>query len=340
LLYLLYGEDDYSKKQALDKIRADCGDAEALASNTAVLDGQRLTLDQLRYACETVPFLAERRLVVIEGLLARYEAKEKPPRRKAKAAEVPAGQDPVITYFRQVPDFTTVVLLDSKVKESNPLLLEMAKVKAAIQHFPLLKGTQRLTAWIERRVKESGGRIAPRAALLMAEFVGSDLWAMSNEIDKLILFAGDRQIEEQDVREAVSYVQEASIFALTDAILEFRGGAAQGLMQRLMDAGTSPSAVLVFLARQLRLLVNVKSLSESGISKQAMQSRLGISKEFVFRKAFEQAGKYSMSRLIDTYHRLLDTDLSIKTGAFRGELALDVLIAELVQKRQAGGIKA
>ncbi len=71
VIYVLHGEDDFSQKEFLDNLRDEVGVPELLEANTSVLAGGELTLGQLRDVCSVVPFLAERRLVVVKGLLAR-----------------------------------------------------------------------------------------------------------------------------------------------------------------------------------------------------------------------------------------------------------------------------
>ena len=83
MLYILFGEDDFTLHQWLEKIQSGLGDMTALATNTTVFEGRQVTLDQLKNACETVPFLGDKRLVIIEGLLGRFEPPEKS-RKKVK----------------------------------------------------------------------------------------------------------------------------------------------------------------------------------------------------------------------------------------------------------------
>ncbi|MFC2068855.1 hypothetical protein ACFLTP_07630, partial [Chloroflexota bacterium] len=60
--------------------------------------------------------------------------------------------------------------------------------------------------------------------------------------------------------------------------------------------------------------------------------RLGLTSEFALNKIVEQANKYSITQLKIVYNKLLETDLSIKTGRYSGELALNILIAELCRQ--------
>ena len=330
MLHVLTGDDDYSIRQALEEIKKGIGDHTALMTNTTVLESRQLTVEQLKNACETVPFLAEKRLVIVEGLLARFESRGRPARKKSprnndKQAEFQSLAD----VIKQVPEFTELVLIDGGIKTGNPLLRELLPTKS-VKMFPLLKEPQ-LRQWIENRVKSYGGTITPEAARLLVRFVGNDLWMMANEVDKLTLYVGERSIEEEDVRTAVSYAQEANVFSMVDAIIESRAGVAQELCQQLLRQGSAPAQLLVMLGRQVRIIYQLKDMRSRRKTRNEIQSKLGLTSDFVLRKAWEQADKYSLARLEDVYHKLLDTDISIKTGKYEGELALNILIAELTQ---------
>ena len=333
MLCVLIGEDDFSRRQSLEEIKKGIGDPTTSAANTTDLDGQQVTLEQLRTACETVPFLAERRLVIVEGLLERSEPQGKPNRKKmTRLTDRQNEYKSIVDYVNRIPPFTTLVLMDGKLSSRNLLLRELSG-KAEIKSFPLLRDTK-LRQWIQRRITEAGGSISPRAVDLLAKFVGGNLWAMANEIDKLVLFTAGRRIDEEDVRVVVSYTQEANVFAMVDAILGFKGGQAEQLLAQLLQQGAAPAYLLVMLSRQTRILVRVRELKNQGKSRTEIQAKLNLTSEFVFRKALEQADKYSLMRLKEAYHKLLEADLSIKTGRYDGELALNILIAELCQGRR------
>jgi len=335
LLYILYGEDDYSRQQALDEIKRTIGDETALATNTTVLEAPQATLDQLRSVAEAMPFLAEKRLVIIQGLLERFEARAKSGRRK-KAASVSSRQSEhqsLADYLVTIPDSTVAVLVDGKISSKNPLLGALS-ARAKVRAFPLLE-RDKLTQWINKRVAESGGSISQSAIGLLTSYVGSNLWVMTSEIDKLVLFTGGRQIEADDVRQVVSYVQEGSVFNLIDAILEFRGGMAEKLAEQLMQKGASPAYILVMLTRQLRLVVRVKELKSQRRPEAEIMGRLEMTSPFILRRTLEQASRYTLARLKEVYHRLLETDLAIKTGRYNAGLALNILIAELCQGAKA-----
>ncbi|MFC2052100.1 DNA polymerase III subunit delta [Chloroflexota bacterium] len=326
------GQDDYSVNQSLEEIKKDIGDQALLAASTTTLDGQQVTLDQLRNVCETVPFLGGRRLVIIKELLGRFEPRRKSRRRK-KATRVSNQQNEYKLFsacIGNVPDSTVLVLIENRVSSDNPLFTELSS-KAAVKSFRLLRDAE-LRQWIKRRVEDEGGNISPQAVNLLTRLVGNNLWIMASEINKLVLFTSGRRIEEEDVKTVVSYTQQASVFTMVDAILEFKAELAEQLLQRLLKTSAAPTYLLTMLARQVQMIVRAKELKNQRKPMAEIQSKLGLTAEFALRKTLEQAGNYSLPRLKELYDRLLETDLSIKTGKYDAELALNILVAELCQR--------
>ena len=331
MLYILLGQDDFSLTHSLEEIKKSIGDQTLLAANTATLDGQQVTLDQLRTVCETVPFLAERRLVIVTGLLERFEPKDKSSRRR-KNTHITNQQDnykSLAAYITRIPDSTILVLIDSKVGSNNPLFKELSG-KAEVKSFPLLRDAK-LRQWIQSYVAKEGGSISPQAVNLIAKLVGSNLWTMANEINKLLLFTSGRRIEEEDVNMVVSCAQEANVFTMVDAILGFKAKAAEQSLQQLLQRGAAPAYLLVMLSRQVQLIVRARELINQAKPDMEIQNRLGLTSEFALRKTLEQADRYPLERLKQLYHRLLEADLSIKTGKYDAELVLNILVAELCQ---------
>lgn len=329
MLYILLGPDDFSINESLESIKQSLGDQSLLAVNTTVLDGQRLPLAELQAFCETVPFLAEKRLVIVRGLLERFEVRGKPRQRK-KAGPAANGEDDYRSLagcLTQLPASTVVVLMDGRVADGNPLLKELSG-QAKVVRYPLLKDSE-LRQWIQRRVTRVGGSISPQAVSLLARVIGNNLWIMSNEISKLVLFASGRRIEEADVETAVSYAQEASVFAMVDAILEAKPGVAEKLLKQLLLGGAAPAYLLFMLSRRVQLIVRAGELRRRGEPRPEIQSKLNVQSEFALRRTLEQADRYPMPQIKEVYRKLLETDLAIKTGRYEAELALNILIAEL-----------
>jgi len=334
LLYILSGDDDFSLHQSLEEIKRGIGDPTTLVTNTTTLESQQVTLSQLRTVCETLPFLAERRLVIVRGLLERFEPKGKPGRKKTPRMPDQQNEYKLLAeHIKKIPDSTILVLIDGGIRSNNPLLRELSD-KAEVKSFPRLKDAE-LRQWIQNRVAEEGGSISSQAVALLTKLVGSNLWVMASEINKLVLFTSGRRIEEEDVKGVVSHAQPTSVFAMVDAILEFKADVAEQALQQLLQRGAAPAYLLVMLSRQVRMIVRVKELKNQRKTGVEIQNKLGLTSEFALRKTLEQATRYPLARLKGVYHKLLEADLSIKTGKYDAELALSILIAELCQQGKA-----
>ncbi|MCJ7604965.1 MAG: DNA polymerase III subunit delta, partial [Dehalococcoidales bacterium] len=279
MLHVFFGEDDYSIRQALEEIKQTIGDQTAIMTNSTVFDGRQVTAAELRMACETVPFLAEKRLVIVEGLLEKYETGGRTRRKKAakKNGEEPEEWKAIAEGIRNLPEFTELVIIGGKVSERNPLLKELAGT-GRVKPFPSLRPAE-LTRWVTQRITRDGGSIAPRAADMLVRFVGNDLWMMANEAEKLVQYTGGRTIEEQDVQAVVSATQEANIFAMVDAILEGRTARAQDLYQQLLTDGVVPVQLLVMISRQVRILFQMKDMRERKKTRNEIRAALGLTSD-------------------------------------------------------------
>jgi DNA polymerase-3 subunit delta len=329
MFYILCGPDEFSLREELERIKDGLGDREALASNTTFFEAREVSVSQLMDACMALPFLGSHRLVVIEGLLGRSKGDEGDS--EGESEKKPRGDTQkwkqLTEWVGNMPPSTALVLVDGDIRKPNALLKALSPL-AQVKEFPPLKGAK-LKDWIRNRVKLGGGRMSSSAVEMMASLVGDNLWVLASEIDKLILYTEGRLIDEEDVSEVVSYAREANVFTMVDAIVEGKSSRAASLLHQSLDEGSAAPYLLVMVTRQLRLLVQVKELSGRRCRRSDIKSQLGISKDFVLDKAIEQGRHYSMERLEQVYRKLLETDLSIKRGMLRGELALDLLIAEL-----------
>ena len=271
--------------------------------------------------------MAERRLVIVEGLLTHLASRGK---KRALSAWQKEYLEKLTQYLKHLPETTRLVFVENKcINKNTPVhRLALAEEHGHVKEF---KPPQRreLNRWIKERAKKKGGQISPAAVETLAAFVGNDLRLLDQEIEKLVVYVdGARPISEDDVRLLVSYVQEANIFAMVDALGQRNGQRAARLLHQLLDAGEHPLALLGMIVRQFRIMIQVKELSGQGLSQQDMATRLKLH-PFVVKKTTRQAMNFSMEQLETVYRRLLEIDVAIKTGEMNDVLALDMLVVGL-----------
>jgi DNA polymerase III subunit delta len=333
VLYILWGEDEYSREEFIRDIKSKLGDISLLSTNTSVLDGADLSLNELKACAEVMPFLAEKRLVVIKGLLDRFEPKTGPVKAKKSPSSSARENEfqALIECLKNLPPSTILILSDKIENKKNPLqnnpLYRGIAEKAEVKPFPLLKGT-RLSQWIQSRITQKGGAISVQATEILMQLIGGDLFTLSNEINKLVAFTAGRMIEEKDVRMVVSAAQEANIFVMVDALIDHKIDQAQNILQGLLKNGVAPGQILTLLARQIQMMVQIKDLKSQKRPTSEVISATGLN-PYVLDKLVVRAEKYTLDNLKHIYNKLLETDLAIKTGKFDEDLALDILIADL-----------
>jgi len=333
MLYVLHGRDDFSLREELARIKGELDSDGMLSSNTDVLDGREVSPEQLMVICDTMPFLSAHRLVVVEGLLKRFDRPERP-RRGARGArggstEALERWRGLAEYAQRMPGTTTLVLVDEEVSANNPLLKALSSA-GQVREFRLLRPGAVLQ-WILERAQNEGIDISPAAARLLADLVGNNLWVLASELEKLASYAQGRRIEGADVRALVSEARQVNIFAMVDAIVERRAAVALRLLRQLTTAGAEGGYLLAMVVRQYRFIIQARELMTAGVPAQEIGKRLGVASEFVLRRILDQAQRYSLSRLKAAYRRLLEADVGVKRGQYGEELALELLVHDLAR---------
>jgi DNA polymerase-3 subunit delta len=333
MLYVLYGRDDFSLREELARIKGELDSDGMLSTNTDVLDGREVSPEQLMVICDTMPFLSAHRLVVVEGLLKRFDRPERP-RRGARAARGESSEAlerwrGLADYAQRMPDTTTLILVDEEVSAGNALLKALSSAGQVREFRPLRPGV--VLQWILGRAQSQGSDISPPAARLLADLVGNNLWLLASELEKLAAYAQGRRIEGADVRALVSEAHDISIFAMVDAIVERRAAVALRLLRQLTTAGVDGGRLLAMVVRQYRLIIQAREMMTAGLPTQEIGQRLGVTSEFVLQRILDQAQRYSLSRLKAAYRRLLEADVGVKRGHYDEGLALELLVHDLAR---------
>lgn len=340
MYHILHGEDEFSRTEQVNALRVAQGDPQFADLNCVTFDGRKVTLGELVHACDAIPFLAAGRLVIVEGMLARLDPRQ---RKGGEDGEEETEEEVnpdlaggLIEYLARLPASTELVFAESKTLAKNNPVVKFAagdKKNGKIVEFPLPRVND-LPAWIERRIQSKGGRADARVAQELAAHVGADLRLLDNEIDKLLAYRGSEPIQSEDVRSLVASVREANIFELVDAIGARQTNVAMRLLHDHLDQNAAPLYLLTMVVRQFRLLLQIKDLAGRGLNPAAMREQTRLH-PFVIDKVSKQAANFSMPQLEAIYDQLLDTDLAIKTGRSDPVVALDLLVVALTQRQAA-----
>ena len=332
MLYIFHGEDDFTRKEALAQLVEGLEAPEALATNTSKLDGSDVTFDHLISVVNSLPFLADHRLVIVEGLLSRSNPPERqrgraPATRTKKGARTNSQWEGLPEVVKAMPSSTILVLDDGPLHRDNPMLKALAP-GAKVKAFEPLKGGK-LQSWIRTRIFETGGQISPKAtSLLLASYDGS-LWKLAGDIEKLTLYAAGRAIEESDVEKLVAGSQDANIFAMVDAVVAGNRAKAFRQLSVLLTDGVSAFHILTMIGRQLRMMALAMDLEAHRVPSSEYPRHLGTSSRFAIDKVMEQASGTTLPAITRAYEVVLETDLKLKSTDMSEEVALEMLVGEL-----------
>lgn len=310
MFYLLHGEDEFSSREQLKTLRQQG----QFDFNQDVYSGAETDLKTILITCDTLPFLTEQRLVVVDGLPKKKrgegateggaenakKAKRSKKGSKGKAATRADFEKELAEYIPQMPESTVFILiLDEVLAASSPLL------KAGEKHGKVLQSTlpkgHALESWITRRARGVGVKIAPEAVTMLSNFIGNNLRLLANEIDKLATYVGENgTIKAQDVQTLSAQVQEARIFDLTDALAQRRSKQALDILHDLLADGEPPIRLISMIISQVRSLMLVKELTQKGMRAAQVASTLSMP-PFIAEKCVRQVGNFSPAQLENTY---------------------------------------
>ena len=342
MFYLLHGNDEFTCREQLKKLRQQ-GNFEY---NQDTFTGGEVDLATITATCNTFPFLADQRLVVLEGLPKRRRnedtsspdagetkepsekgSKSKKGKKGSKSrSESRAGfEKGLAEYVPRLPETTVLIVLVDEELTSSSSLLKAAEEHGKVIQCTLPKGAA-LEMWISKRAASLGVKITSEAAAMLANYIGNQLRLLANELDKLATYIGPgATISVEDVRQLSAQVQEARVFDLTDALAQRNRKQALDLLHELLAEGEPPLKLISTIASQVRSLILVKELAGDGLRVSQIASATGMA-PFVAEKALRQIGRFSPAQLEGAYRQLLATDAALKRSRMTPDMALDLLV--------------
>ncbi|HLD46584.1 MAG TPA: DNA polymerase III subunit delta [Desulfobaccales bacterium] len=329
-LYLFYGDEEFLMHRALARLEAGLRDdqgeppvktlfyAPSPKPRTGFRDDQgEPPAKPVRDAqeVEMAEFLAEARVATLWGpgqlLVMR--------RLELNAAAFKA----INTYLDHPAPRTWVVLLAEGAKTrdlaKNPVGGRLQKEEAALGFSRLREGE--LHQWLTREARQLGKNLTLAAAQRLVEMVGDNLAELSQELEKLALFAGpENTLTPALVTQLASHSRTYNIFALVEAL------GTPGFHQRLtslghlLDLGEHPVKILGMLARQVRILIRMKE--GAGANPAELANRLKVP-QFKVKDLAQQAARFSDAALKRHLAMLHRVDFCLKTSTGNPRLWLE-----------------
>lgn len=308
-VYLLFGEESYLKQQKKKLLLSAVVNADD-NMNFSAFEGKHTNVAEIIDLAETMPFLAEYRVILIEnsGLF------------KTSAPEQ------LVDYLANIPDHACLIFVEEEVDKRGKLYKAAAKHGAAVEYARLDQAT--LSKWVLSRIGKEGKQISESTLQSLLVRLGDDMAFIENELEKLFCYTADRPtIERADLDAVLSGQMNDNIFDMVNAFSTRDRKKAFSLYYELLEQKESPFHILILIVRQFNLLLQLKDLREQGLSTSVMAQRMG-SPDWLIKKNLSQANAFSLPRLKAAVADGVQAEEAFKTGRLDERTAVELYLSK------------
>lgn len=315
--YLFEGPEENLKAEALEALRTAILPAGLEELNETIMDAP--AADAIRAACETMPFMADKRLVIVRdqpGLTGRQEADEA-----------------LVSYLPQVPDSCVLIFLCvGKADGRKKLYTTLKKLGHIVTFAPMTE--DEVGAWVVRAFRELGKGCSAQTASRLIFTTGRDTAQLQTEIAKLAAYAGERDaITDADVDVVATRSLECTVFNMVDAVVAGQEGKAFAYLRDMLMNGEDRIGILAMLLRQFRLMQHVKIMQYEKVAVPAIRQKLGLP-SFAADRMLRQAQGYSGGAIKQAVDICLTTEYMVKSGQMNMEGSLETAMLQIFALRR------
>lgn len=311
-IYLLYGEEDYLKKQYRDKLHQAIVPLED-TMNYAYYEGKGINVREVIDLAETLPFFSERRLIILEN-----------------SGFFKTASPELADYMKELPKTTAMIFVETEIDKRGKLYKAVKDKGRVVELGRQDEGT--LLRWVAGHVKREGKQITEQTIRFFLTKVGTDMENIQKELEKLFCYTLEKQeITVGDVEEICTTQITNQVFDMVDAVAKKQQRKALDYYYDLLALKEPPMRILFLLTRQFRLLWEVKDMDRQGYPRKEIASKAGLH-PFVVGKYQEQARAFSERSLRLILEDSLDMEECIKTGRLNDTLGVELFIMKYSAK--------
>jgi DNA polymerase-3 subunit delta len=336
VIYLLHGEDDLTRREAVKALLPAPGSADEL--EVSIFEGSA-DVQEVIQACNTLPFLSGKRYVLLRQFIAANTRRGK----GASEGEEDAAQQPeegpdrkrpvqaLHDYLPNMPDSTVLILEERGKAPANSVLVKYARAHGEEREFQPLVGAE-LSRWIRAQFEARQTSVHPAAVNTLMTYVGSDLLLLAQEIQKLCAYAGGQQVQQQDVADMVASAEETKVWDMIDAAALGRPKEAVSQLRRLLaDAANPPLRTLGAITNRFRTMLLIKELADQRLSDFTIARQTGL-QDWSVRNTRPLVRHFTLEQLRQVYERLLATDIALKRSPLDDKLTLELLVLDIATR--------
>ena len=309
-IYLLYGEERYLRRQYRQKLQtALCSDGDTM--NVHFYSGKDIPVGEIIVLAETLPFLAERRVIFISD-----------------SGLFKSGGEKLAEYLASPCESTYFVFTESEVDKRSKLF-KTVQSKGYAADFTV-QDESTLKRWIAGTLGRDGKKITENTVQLIISKTGTDMDNIQMELEKLICYCMDRDVVTDADVEAVCTTRISNhIFDMINAIADRKQKAALELYYDLLALKEPPMRILFLIARQCNMLLQAKEMKLKGHDNRTIGSKLGVP-PFIAQKVLNQASKFKTSTLRRAVQQCVEAETAVKTGRMNDMMSVEILIMSVL----------
>lgn len=335
--YLFCGYDEQLMKEVIEKIINKNIDKNFSSFNSIQLDGNTASYDDIVNACETLPFMSDKKVVVVyraafleDGSRKKKNESEENDADSDSQKEVNIGNDKgfsqISKYLKQVPEHCILIVYqvfkDDREKPGSKIMRLDKKI--CVVKFDKLKGVN-----LEKKVKayfeENGKNIEKPELKLFCESLENNMEIVKNEVEKICCYVEGKEIKKEDIKLMVPPKTDSDIFDLVDFIAQKKFERALTIMNELIYKGENLLKILYMIERQFKLLLGIKLGLDNGKTKELLTKELNLN-PYIYDKMVIQCRRFSEKQLIRAINMCLDSEEKLKSSSVNAKTEMEMLI--------------
>ena len=305
-IYLLYGDEPFLVGSYKKKLREAITGGDTMNFN--YFEGKNPDVKEIISLADTMPFFADRRLILVDG-----------------SGFFKSAPEELAAYLPPMPDTTCLVVAESEVDKRNRLYKRVKELGYAAELNK--QDTAQLMRWAAGILGRDGRKISRPVMEYFLERTGDDMENIRMELEKLVCYTMGRDVITKEDVDAVGTVHVTSrVFDMVAAIVAGNTKKAMDLYEDLLTLKEPPMRILFLIARQFNQLLQIKELTAAGKDKGAMASALKVP-PFAVGKLTAQARAFTRDQILSWVTLCVETEEAVKTGRLSDRLAVELLIA-------------
>lgn len=306
-VYLLYGEEAFLKNSYKNKMKAAIAGDDTMNYNH--FEGKGLDVNELISLSDTMPFFAEKRLILVED-----------------SGFFKGAADELVGYLPQMPDTTCIIFVESEVDKRSKMFKKVKEIGYAAEMARQDFG--QLAKWAGAILAREGKKITGRTMELFLNMTGDDMENIRMELEKLISYTLGRDVITDEDVEAICTVRVTNkIFDMVTAIVNRQTRKAMDLYEDLLTLKEPPMRILFLIARQFNQILQVKELMAKGMDKGMIASKLKVP-PFAAGKMMPQARTFTREQILSCVNLCVEAEEAVKTGRLNDRLAVELLLTK------------